>query len=192
MVVAREFSLENILKTTDIEFEMGNVTDLRITNCNSLEQVTIKGQNPQEVVIDNNANLKVIHLDVNPTYSLSICNMSNLEKIETPKKLNCHAIFKKINLQPEVKAKSIIVTRGAAGISIFEKDMERRDYAAKAVQVFDVTGAGDTVISTMTLGLASGMTMDEAAALANVAAGIVIGKRGTATVSAQEILEYLD
>ena len=109
LVVAREFSLENILKTPDIEFEMGNVIDLRITNCNSLENVTIKGQNPQEVVIDNNANLKVINLNVNPTYSLSICNMSNLEKIETPKKLNCHAIFKKINLQPEVKAKSIIV-----------------------------------------------------------------------------------
>lgn len=90
------------------------------------------------------------------------------------------------------QAKSIIVTRGAAGISIFEKDMERRDYAAKAVQVFDVTGAGDTVISTMTLGLASGMTMDEAAVLANVAAGIVIGKRGTATVSTREILENLD
>lgn len=90
------------------------------------------------------------------------------------------------------QAKSIIVTRGAAGISIFEKDMERRDYAAKAVQVFDVTGAGDTVISTMTLGLASGMTMDEAAVLANVAAGIVIGKRGTATVSAQEILDSLE
>ena len=90
------------------------------------------------------------------------------------------------------QAKSIIVTRGAAGISIFEKDMERRDYAAKAVQVFDVTGAGDTVISTMTLGLASGMTIDDAAILANIAAGIVIGKRGTATVSAKEILEYLD
>lgn len=90
------------------------------------------------------------------------------------------------------QAKSIIVTRGAAGISIFEKDRERRDYAAKAVQVFDVTGAGDTVISTMTLGLASGMSMDEAAVLANIAAGIVIGKRGTATVSTREILENLD
>lgn len=90
------------------------------------------------------------------------------------------------------KAKSIIVTRGADGISIFEPGKERRDYASKAVQVFDVTGAGDTVISTITLGLASGLTLDEAVILANIAAGVVIGKRGTATVSGEEILEKMN
>lgn len=89
------------------------------------------------------------------------------------------------------KAKSIIVTRGAEGISIFERGSARRDYASKAVQVFDVTGAGDTVISTITLGLASGLSLDEAVILANIAAGIVIGKRGTATVSREELLEKL-
>lgn len=90
------------------------------------------------------------------------------------------------------KAKSIIVTRGADGISIFEHGKDRRDYASKAVQVFDVTGAGDTVISTITLGLASGLSLDEAVVLANVAAGVVIGKRGTATVSIEELLEKID
>lgn len=90
------------------------------------------------------------------------------------------------------KAKSIIVTRGSEGISIFERGGGRRDYASKAVQVFDVTGAGDTVISTVTLGLASGLSLDEAAVLANIAAGIVIGKRGTATVSRDELLEKLN
>lgn len=89
------------------------------------------------------------------------------------------------------KAKSIIVTRGAEGISIFERGSERRDYASKAVQVFDVTGAGDTVISTITLGLASGLSLDDAAVLANIAAGVVIGKRGTAVVTKEELLERL-
>lgn len=89
------------------------------------------------------------------------------------------------------RAKSIIVTRGAAGISIFECGCERRDYASKAVQVFDVTGAGDTVISTVTLGIASGLSLDDAVILANIAAGVVIGKRGTATVSRDELLERL-
>lgn len=89
-------------------------------------------------------------------------------------------------------AKSIIVTRGAEGISIFERGSGRRDYASKAVQVFDVTGAGDTVISTITLGLASGLSLDDAVVLANIAAGIVIGKRGTAVVSRDEILEKLN
>lgn len=89
-------------------------------------------------------------------------------------------------------AKSIIVTRGAEGISIFERGSARRDYASKAVQVFDVTGAGDTVIGTVTLGLASGLALDDAVVLANIAAGVVIGKRGTAAVSKDELLERLD
>ncbi|MDE6917489.1 MAG: bifunctional hydroxymethylpyrimidine kinase/phosphomethylpyrimidine kinase, partial [Lachnospiraceae bacterium] len=70
-------------------------------------------------------------------------------------------------------AKRIIVTRGAEGISIFERGSGRRDYASKAVQVFDVTGAGDTVISAVTLGLASGLSIDDAVVLANIAAGVV-------------------
>ncbi len=90
------------------------------------------------------------------------------------------------------KAKRIIVTRGSEGISVFEHNSNRRDYASKAVQVFDVTGAGDTVISTVTLGLASGLTIDEAVILANVAAGIVIGKRGTAVVTRDELMEKLN
>mgnify|MGYP002509423471 FL=1 len=90
------------------------------------------------------------------------------------------------------KAKRIIVTRGAEGISIFEPGSNRRDYASKAVQVFDVTGAGDTVISAVTLGLASGLTIDDAVILANIAAGIVIGKRGTAVVTRDELVERLN
>jgi D-beta-D-heptose 7-phosphate kinase/D-beta-D-heptose 1-phosphate adenosyltransferase len=90
------------------------------------------------------------------------------------------------------KAKRIIVTRGAAGISVFEPNKSRRDYVAKEVQVFDVTGAGDTVISTITLGLASKMSIDEYVELANIAAGVVIGRCGTATVSLDELLEKID
>ncbi len=55
----------------------------------------------------------------------------------------------------------------------------------------DVTGAGDTVVATLTLGLAAGATLSEAALLANVAAGIVVGKFGPATVSTAEILERI-
>ena len=89
-------------------------------------------------------------------------------------------------------AKNVIVTRGANGISIFSPDRKRRDYASKAIQVFDVTGAGDTVISAIILGLTSGMSIDESVILANIAAGIVIGKRGTAVVSQEELLEKTD
>ena len=60
-----------------------------------------------------------------------------------------------------------------------------------AREVYDVTGAGDTVVATLAAALAAGASMTEAAVLANQAAGIVVGKLGTATASAQEILETI-
>ena len=61
-----------------------------------------------------------------------------------------------------------------------------------AQEVFDVTGAGDTVIATLAAALAAGASMTEAAVLANQAAGIVVGKVGTATASAEEVLKSLE
>lgn len=85
-------------------------------------------------------------------------------------------------------AKCLIVTRGADGISVFLPDQKRKDFASKALQVFDVTGAGDTVISTITLGMISGLSVEEAVQLANLAASVVIGKVGTAPVTKEELV----
>lgn len=85
-------------------------------------------------------------------------------------------------------ADALLVTRGAKGISVFEAGKVRRDYPSKAVQVYDVTGAGDTVISAATLGLAGGMTLEEAVILGNAAAGVVISKAGTVPVTAGELI----
>lgn len=86
-------------------------------------------------------------------------------------------------------AKSILITRGAEGMTLFEKGSPVKISSVKATarEVFDVTGAGDTVISVLSLALASKATLKEAAMLANYAAGIVVGKLGTATVSRKEI-----
>ena len=87
---------------------------------------------------------------------------------------------------------TLIVTRGAKGISIFEKGKARKDFAAaEEVQVFDVTGAGDTVISTITMSMISGATIEEAARLANIAAGVVISKVGTVAIHRRDLLERL-
>lgn len=86
------------------------------------------------------------------------------------------------------KAKRLIVTRGAEGISIFLSDKKRMDFPARAAQVFDVTGAGDTVISTITMGMISGLNIEEAVILANLAASVVIGKAGTDSVSQEELI----
>jgi len=84
-------------------------------------------------------------------------------------------------------AKNLIVTRGSKGIAVFVPGKEREDYPARDVQVYDVCGAGDTVISTITLAKISGLEMDEAAMLANLAAGVVISKVGTVAISAAEL-----
>lgn len=92
-----------------------------------------------------------------------------------------------------LKAKSILITRSAEGMSLFEQGtkIKTTTIRATAKEVFDVTGAGDTVISVLTLALACGATLQEAAYIANEAAGLVVAKLGTACVSPKEIKEVL-
>ncbi len=90
------------------------------------------------------------------------------------------------------RAESILITRGENGMSLFEKSGEVTHIPTKAKDVFDVTGAGDTVISTMALALASGADLKEAALMSNYAAGVVVGKLGTATTSVDEIMEAME
>jgi len=87
--------------------------------------------------------------------------------------------------------RAVLITRGEAGMSLLEKGKALVTIPTRAREVFDVTGAGDTVIATLALGLAAGASFAEAAALANVAAGLVVGKIGTATVSSAEIVAEL-
>ena len=83
---------------------------------------------------------------------------------------------------------SVLVTRGEHGMTLLGPD-GGADLAAEAREVSDVTGAGDTVIATMTLALAAGASLVDAARLANRAAGVVVGKFGPATVSIDELSE---
>lgn len=82
----------------------------------------------------------------------------------------------------------LLVTRGKEGMSIIAADGAAVHQPTSARQVFDVSGAGDTVVATLALGLAAGGDVAQAAALANHAAGIVVGKRGTATVTTGEMM----
>ena len=87
--------------------------------------------------------------------------------------------------------KAVLITRGEEGMSLFENGGSITHIPAVAREVFDVTGAGDTVIGILALCMAAGATFKEAAVLANHAAGIVVGKVGTATVSQEELREML-
>ena len=90
-------------------------------------------------------------------------------------------------IQEMLEADGILVTRGDQGMSLFEAGGAVTHIPAAAREVFDVTGAGDTVIAAAVLALAAGATLREAAILANRAAGVAIGKLGTATVSPEEL-----
>jgi rfaE bifunctional protein kinase chain/domain len=86
------------------------------------------------------------------------------------------------------RSSAVLITRGSRGMALFEPDRPTTHIPVSGSdQIADVTGAGDTVIATMTLALAAGATFLEAARLANYAGGIVVMKRGTATIAADEL-----
>ena len=87
---------------------------------------------------------------------------------------------------------AVLITRGDRGMMLLEGERDPVRVETTAREVYDVTGAGDTVIATLAAALAAGASITEAAVLANQAAGIVVGKLGTATASAEEVLASMD
>ncbi|PYS49247.1 MAG: D-glycero-beta-D-manno-heptose-7-phosphate kinase [Acidobacteria bacterium] len=91
-------------------------------------------------------------------------------------------------IRARLDCESVLITRGERGMMLLESYHEPVYVETAAREVYDVTGAGDTVIATLSAALAAGASMLEAATLANHAAGIVVGKVGTATASAEELV----
>jgi D-beta-D-heptose 7-phosphate kinase/D-beta-D-heptose 1-phosphate adenosyltransferase len=85
----------------------------------------------------------------------------------------------------------LVVTRGPEGMTLFEGDGPGVDVSTAAREVFDVQGAGDTTIAALVLALRAGGSLLEAAVVANAAAGVVVGKSGTATASPDEVRSFL-
>ena len=92
------------------------------------------------------------------------------------------------NLRQSLQLKNLLLTRSEEGMTLFDEQGSLH-VPAQAREVFDVTGAGDTVIATLASLVGSGLTIREAVPLANKAGGIVVGKFGTATISYQELFE---
>jgi D-beta-D-heptose 7-phosphate kinase/D-beta-D-heptose 1-phosphate adenosyltransferase len=95
------------------------------------------------------------------------------------------------HLLKELGCQMVLITQGDKGMTLFEDSGQTTQIPTVARKVFDVSGAGDTVIATLTLALAAGLRPSEAAVLANLAAGIVVGEVGTATVAASRLKEIL-
>jgi D-beta-D-heptose 7-phosphate kinase/D-beta-D-heptose 1-phosphate adenosyltransferase len=94
-------------------------------------------------------------------------------------------------IRQRLGCQSVLITRGERGMSLYEGDGASWHLPTQARQVYDVTGAGDTVIGTLALALSTGASMKDGAILANHAAGIVVGMVGTATVTPKQLSEAL-
>jgi D-beta-D-heptose 7-phosphate kinase / D-beta-D-heptose 1-phosphate adenosyltransferase len=115
------------------------------------------------------------------------------EFIEAVGGANCEKEIeqKAAHLRTACDIRHILLTRGEAGMTLLSSDGAPHSIAANAQEVFDVTGAGDTVIATMAAAIASGIPMEAAMQLANLAAGIVVSRKGTSSVTEQDIASRL-
>lgn len=119
--------------------------------------------------------------------SLITPNLGEFETIVGHCRDEAELVAKGDALMRELELGALLVTRGEHGMTLLRPDHAPLHLPARAREVFDVTGAGDTVISTLAASLAAGEELPNAVALANLAAGIVVAKLGTAAISAPEL-----
>ncbi|MCJ1881014.1 MULTISPECIES: bifunctional D-glycero-beta-D-manno-heptose-7-phosphate kinase/D-glycero-beta-D-manno-heptose 1-phosphate adenylyltransferase HldE [Pseudomonas] len=119
--------------------------------------------------------------------SLITPNLSEFEAIVGRCTDEADLVAKGQQLMTELELGALLVTRGEHGMTLLRPGHSALHLPARAREVFDVTGAGDTVISTLAGAIAAGEDLPQAVALANLAAGIVVGKLGTAAISAPEL-----
>jgi D-beta-D-heptose 7-phosphate kinase/D-beta-D-heptose 1-phosphate adenosyltransferase len=123
----------------------------------------------------------------NRSEALQLAGMPELRHGEEfPAEVVGRAIFEKYS------PRSLVVTLGADGMMIYHSADDRRHIPTAAKEVFDVSGAGDTVVAVLTASLAAGLSLEEAAHVANVAAGVVVAKLGTAIVTPEELGRQLE
>jgi D-beta-D-heptose 7-phosphate kinase/D-beta-D-heptose 1-phosphate adenosyltransferase len=109
-------------------------------------------------------------------YNTRIGSEAELERIGT-------------SLLSDLEAQALLVTRGEDGMTLFESGKRPRHFPTRASEVYDVTGAGDTVISILAAAVAAGAPIEQSIELANAGAGIVVRELGTAAVTPEELLE---
>jgi D-beta-D-heptose 7-phosphate kinase/D-beta-D-heptose 1-phosphate adenosyltransferase len=118
-------------------------------------------------------------------------NQAELEAVVGPCQDDVELVTKGEALRSELELESLLVTRSERGMSLFQRGRSVEHLPTRAQEVYDVTGAGDTVVAVLAAALAAGQSLLEATALSNVAAGVVVGKLGAAGVSVSELYRAL-
>ena len=138
---------------------------------------------------------KIVTIDPKPSNILNYYRASSMtpnrkeayESAKLPRKTDIDVVGK--TLRDNLQLDNLLLTRSEEGVSIYTEDTVT-NIPTFAKEVYDVTGAGDTVISVYTLSKAAGASWEEAARIANTAAGVVVGKIGTSTATKEEILDF--
>jgi len=118
-------------------------------------------------------------------------NMSEFEAVVGVCKSEAELVAKGQTLLSELNLSALLITRSEHGMTLLRQNQQELHLPTQAKEVFDVTGAGDTVIATLALAVAAQASFSQASALANIAAGVVVGKIGTSTVSEAELLAQI-
>ncbi|MGR8929499.1 MAG: bifunctional D-glycero-beta-D-manno-heptose-7-phosphate kinase/D-glycero-beta-D-manno-heptose 1-phosphate adenylyltransferase HldE [Gammaproteobacteria bacterium] len=118
-------------------------------------------------------------------------NLSEFEAVVGSCSSEAQLVERGMNLMANLELDALLVTRGEHGMTLLSKTDEPLHLPTHAREVFDVTGAGDTVISVLAASLAAKMSLADATQMANIGAGIVVGKMGTATVNTEELADAL-
>lgn len=114
-------------------------------------------------------------------------NLSEFEAVVGPCADEATLVERAEKLRAELELDALLVTRSEQGMTLVQPDQAALHLPTEALEVFDVTGAGDTVIALLGAGIGAGLNLAQSAALANLGAGVVVGKLGTATVSLPEL-----
>ena len=114
-------------------------------------------------------------------------NLTEFEAVIGQSRNEEELVNKGLRLVSDLNLQALLITRGEHGMTLIRPDSPELHLPARAQEVFDVTGAGDTVISVLAAALAAGDGLEDATALANLAAGLVVGKLGTAAISGPEL-----
>ena len=165
-------------------------------------------QNPQSFIkFANKYNIPVIIDPKNPDHLLyknstiltpnfkefkQMVNLVNHPKAEKPEHLEQEILEKGHNLIKQLNLQALIITRGKNGLTLLTKDHQDQNFAASSHEVFDVTGAGDTVTACIAACIASDVKLHIAAHIATIAAGISVSKLGTSCIDIKELQQSLD
>jgi rfaE bifunctional protein kinase chain/domain len=171
--------IENLIAKADVviisDYAKGLLSDILLSRL-----ITICRENDKKILVDpkgkdytkyRDANL----LTPNRKEAVEACNLEESEKDLIEKAGTM--------LLDKISTEAILITQGEKGMTLFQKEGESHNYNALARKVYDVTGAGDTVIATLAVAIGAGLDYFEAANLANIAAGLVVEQIGTTSIT---------